>query len=337
MRTDLWKVLGLAAVLGWSGAPADAAEVTLIFATTTPARSPVNQRVLHPWAKRINEQGKGIIRIDVRDGPTIANPINSYSRVMSDVVQITQVSLSYIGGKFPLSDVVNLPLISKKAGSASVAFWRVYQAGLLDTEFRAVIPLALVALPQAGLHLRRQPKSLDDLSGLKLQSGGKVLSATISSLGATPISLTVVHLYQALQRGTVDGTVIQYMTFPIFKFNEVTRYHVDFPLSSWPMMLAMSRKRYEALPAAARKILVANSGEKLSRAWGNVFDGIEGWSRGMIAKNAKRHTIVSLSPKQAQSWRRKIAPVLAKWAKSRPGADKVLNLYRAEIKKAAGK
>ncbi len=337
MKTDILKTAGLATVLGFLATAAVAAEATLIFATTTPGRAPINTRVHHPWAKTINQAGKGVIKIDVRNGRTVANAINSYSRVMGNVVQISQASLSYVAGKFPLSDVVNLPLISGKSTPASVAFWRLYKSGLLNSEFTDVLPLALVALPQAGLHLSKKPGSLRDLKGLKLQSGGKILSQTLSSLGATPISLTVVNLYQALQRGTVDGTVIQYSTFPIFKFNEVTSYHVDYPFSSWPIMLFMQKKRFDGLSAEARRIVLDKSGEAQSRRWGQYNDAADQHSRRMIEAKAGRHTIVTPTPQRAEAWRKRIRPVLDKWAKSSPAAGKVLARYRAEIKKAEGK
>ena len=96
------KPVGLAALMALTASTASADEVTLTFATTLPAQSPVNAEVHHAWAQRINEAGKGIVRIDVRDGPTIANAINAYDRVASDVVQISHVPLSYVAGKFPL-------------------------------------------------------------------------------------------------------------------------------------------------------------------------------------------------------------------------------------------
>jgi TRAP-type transport system periplasmic protein len=81
-------LLGLAAIGMLAATPAVAQETTLVFATTNAPNAHLNARVMHPWAERINQQGKGVVRIDVRDGPTMANHLNYYQRVMDDVVQI---------------------------------------------------------------------------------------------------------------------------------------------------------------------------------------------------------------------------------------------------------
>jgi TRAP-type C4-dicarboxylate transport system substrate-binding protein len=59
----------IGAALCIAAAPvAQADEVNLLFGTTLPAQVHLNMRVLHPWAEKINAQGKGIVHIDVRDG-----------------------------------------------------------------------------------------------------------------------------------------------------------------------------------------------------------------------------------------------------------------------------
>jgi TRAP-type C4-dicarboxylate transport system substrate-binding protein len=334
MRAALVCATSVLALITCWASISKAEEEVLVFATQVAGTSPQNTEINHPWAQRVNDQGKGVIRIEVRDGPTIANATNAFTRVMDDVIQLSPISLGYVSGRFPLGDVVNLPLISDKGKAASIAFWRLYKSGLLDQEFKDVVPLQVVAYPQAGLHMKGPVPSLNDLRGLKIQAGGKVLGNTISRLGATPISLSVVELYEALQRGTVDGTAIHYMTFPTFKFDEVTSYHIDFPLSSWPIILAISKARYDALSPAARKVLEDNGGEQQSALWGDFYDRLDQASRAAIAAKQGRHTIVVPSKDVADAWRAKISPVLDDWAKSVKGGEHVLNAYRAEIEKA---
>src|SRR5579871_3710285 len=124
-------VMGAAAAISFAVAPAWADEVNLLFGTTLPAQVHLNMRVLHPWAERINEQGKGIIHIDVRDGESIANLSNFYSRVQDDVIQIAWGLQSAIGGKFPRTLVGALPFEVDKAENGSVALWRLYKSGIL--------------------------------------------------------------------------------------------------------------------------------------------------------------------------------------------------------------
>ena len=123
-----------AALLAFCGGAASADEITLIFATTNPPTDPTNLIVSKPWAARIDEAGKGLVKIDVLDGPAIANHGNAYPRVVNDVVQIARGAQSIVAGKFLLSEVMTQPFVTEDSERASVAFWRLYKTGLLDSE-----------------------------------------------------------------------------------------------------------------------------------------------------------------------------------------------------------
>src|SRR5579862_1922179 len=102
----------LVGMLALMAVPAAAEETTLIFATTSTPQAHVSEHFFHPWANKVNEQGKGVLRIDVRDGTTLASGANFYNRVLDDVVQISFGQPTQVSGKFPLSEGVALPQFS---------------------------------------------------------------------------------------------------------------------------------------------------------------------------------------------------------------------------------
>src|SRR5262245_512635 len=65
----------------------NAQQVRLIFASQSPAGTP-NTVFYSNWANRVSEQSNGKLKIEVRDGETLANFITAYDRVSDDVVQI---------------------------------------------------------------------------------------------------------------------------------------------------------------------------------------------------------------------------------------------------------
>jgi TRAP-type C4-dicarboxylate transport system substrate-binding protein len=329
------KMLLAALALG-VGLGSAQAEDKLIFATLNPPGSRINTELLHTWANRINEQGKGVISIDVRDGYTLANFENVYDRVVSDVFQIGFALTTAIGGKFPLSGVIALPVWTKSE-DAAVAFWRTYASGLLDHEFDEVVPLWLSPTSQAGLHLRKAPASLDDLGGLKLIASGKVPSEVAKQLGATPLSVPMTDVYSGIQRGTADGAVLAWTSFNPFKLGEVTFYHVDTRLGGNGTMIFMSKKKFASLSPEAQKILKDNSGEAQSRRGGAWWDEEAQRGRDSV-KDKPDQTTVVLSPEQNAKLQAKIQPVVDGWVGGKPEAKKVLDLFQSELKKAeAGK
>jgi TRAP-type C4-dicarboxylate transport system substrate-binding protein len=336
MRGRTKSAFAATAFLGLVAA-AHADETTLIFATTDPGTIELNTRLLHPWAERVNEEGAGVLHIDVRDGGAIANHANYYDRVMDDVVQLAFGQVNFIAGKFPRAGVMNLPFVADNSESASVALWRLYKSGLLDAEFHDIHPILFASLPQGGLHMAKPIPNLDNLTGLKIAAGAKAMTQAIADLGAAPSSLTAPDLYEAIQRRTIDGSVMIWQGLGTFKLDEVTTYHLETQLGASLAMLFMTQKRYDALSPAAKTIIDADAGEDASRLAGQYYDDTQKSARARVAAEGG-HTIVRLTPAQAESWRRRIEPVTNDWVQATPDGAKILAAFKqnvAEVK--AGK
>jgi TRAP-type C4-dicarboxylate transport system substrate-binding protein len=313
---------------------ARAEETTLLFGTSTPPGTHISVRVFHPWVERINEQGKGIVKIDIRDGLEIANPGNFYTRVRDDVIQIGWGSHNSVPGTFPLSGFSNMPFQTESSELSSVAFWRLIKAGYFDAEYKDIVPLFVQIYPQSQIHLAKAPRSPEDIGGLRLMVVAKTGADAVARLGAAPISLLLPELYQGLQRNTVDGALMSWTAFQPFKLAEVTTYHIDTRLGTPPAMVFMTKKRYEALSPEARKIIDQNAGEAQSRALGKAWDEVEEEAR-QAAKDDPKHRVVVPSPALTATWQEAVAPVTAAWVKATPGGEKVLAAFQqtlAEVK-----
>lgn len=334
MKRLAWLMpIAAAAILGIA-LPASADELVLKFATLDVPQAHLNVRIHHPWAEKINKEAKGIFHIDVFDGEALANQGNIYNQVVSNVVQIGW-GLPSLAGKFPLMDVTALPYVTQgNSEIASTALWRLYKSGLLDKEFDQVIPLKLIVFPQSGLQFRREPRTLDNLNGLKIIAGSKIASEIVQRLGGAPLSFRVDEYYETLQRGTADGVLVGWTAFNPFKLAEVTRYHLEVPLGGQTGYIFMARKEWESLPEPVRKILTANSGEPESRAFGRFWDEVNNEGREQTMKQ-RGHTLLHLTAAQETAWHEKIGSIAEQWAKSSPDAGKVLATYKEILAKVA--
>jgi TRAP-type C4-dicarboxylate transport system substrate-binding protein len=93
-------------------------------------------------------------------------------------------------------------------------------------------------------------------------------------------------------------------------------------------MVFMGRKRYDALPEAARKVIDANSGEEATRAYGKFWEDDDNKGR-REAKSDPRRTVAELTPAQRANWEKQVKATLDEWVQATPGSDKVLAKYRA--------
>jgi len=333
----LAAAVAVAALCGMRPAAAED-ELVLKFATTDPPMAHLNVQFHHPWAKRITEQGAGKVKVEVYDGGALAGHGNAYERVVNDVAQVSWSMHHTVAGKFPRSSVDALPFLADRSEPATMAYWKLYKSGLLDAEYDQVVPMYVVVFPQMSLHLRKEPKGLDDLKGLRIISSNRIGALCLDALGAAPLTIGMGETYTALQRGTADGMSFQWTGFQPFKLVEVTAFHVDTPLGASSGMVFMNKTRYEALPAAVRKIVDDNSGAEQSRRFGVFWDKVQDGAREDVRKTPG-HAIVTLSPKQSEEWRRRLMPIWDQWIKETPDGQKVLDSFRtllAETTKIAG-
>jgi TRAP-type transport system periplasmic protein len=306
---------------------ASSEELKLTFATIAPPNSRVTQSFFHPWAQRINDVGKGLVRVDVKDGFAWANLENSYNRVLDDVIQIGWGLQSAIGGKFPRSAVAGLPFATDDCENASVALWRLYKSGLIDEEYNDIVPLALVVFPQSGLHLGRPLDAQLDLAGLKLAVLGKIQGDAIARLGATPLSLPATELYEALQRGLANGVVASWTTFDPFRLGEVTNYHVETRLGTSTGMLFMAKKKFDTLPAEVRKIIQDNSGESSSRQFGAYLDDEVIRISDQVKASESKNKLVSPSDALVAKWQAMVEQASEDWLKNVPNGKQIRVSY----------
>jgi TRAP-type C4-dicarboxylate transport system substrate-binding protein len=310
-----------------------AEEIELTFATgAQPGQSP-HPQVSLPWVERVNAAGKGVVHIKVVEGFSVVTPQTFYDRLKNDVVQIVYGLQGSVGGVFRLSDVVRIPYLVRKAEIGSVAFWRLYKSGALDSDYKDVHPLAIAMYPQAVLHSAKRPSSINDFSGLKVVANSKLTADIITKLGGSPISLLIQETYPALQRHTVDAVMTAYPGMVAFKFGEVAPIHVDAQLGGGATMLILAKAKWNQLPPAVQKLLDDNSGEALARLYGIENDAQQESGR-KAAMEMKDQTMLVPTAAEDEAFQKKLVPVAEDWVKDNPDGAAVLAKFRALLTEA---
>jgi TRAP-type C4-dicarboxylate transport system substrate-binding protein len=329
MRSAFLKLALAAGLVLGTVAPAFADDPVVIRMTTmSPGGSRNASLWFNPWAKKINDDAKGAIKVEVVEGYTIANLNNIYDRLMADVVQVGWVIHPLIGGKFPLTEVAGLPFLANSSEQLAVALWRLYKAGALNKEYDDMMALGLDVFSQSNLHYPKKPRSIEDLKGLKVSSSSRVQTVLIDKLGGAGINLPPSDIYQSLLRGVVDASMTSWAAFAPFKLGEVTAFHIEAPFGASTNGFLMTRKKYASLPEAGRKAIDANSGEGLARRFGKFMDGEATFIRGPIAADKAHHTIVPLEKERYARWAAKAKLVVDEWAASSPDKGPVLAKFR---------
>ena len=115
-------------------------------------------------------------------------------------------------GPLPAYELIQLPYV---AGSAEIGTKVINDAQLrakyLDAEHRGIKVLLLLTHQPGNVHTTKKPiRSADDMRGLRIRFSGPVIRDFISKLGGTAVGVQPNEQLEQLQKGTLDGTFIDY-------------------------------------------------------------------------------------------------------------------------------
>jgi TRAP-type C4-dicarboxylate transport system substrate-binding protein len=307
-------------------APAFAEPIVLKFNSPAPPRSYLHANVFEPWAKAVEADSGGTLKIQLFYGGTLGAFPVTYDRVIDGVADIGFILTPMAGGKLKQQDVASLPFETKNSTEAAVALWNLYAKGVTAGEFSQVKPLGIWVFPNAALHTKEPVAKLEDVKGLKLVASSLISSRIATSLGATPVTFGPQDAYQAISRGTTDGAIMPFTGMLVFKINEVTKHHLDEALGGDSATMFMNKQKYDSLPAQAKAAIDKNSYLGLSRKLGAATTAE--WER---CRNVVKGSVTTLPDAEEARWRKVLEPVAAEWAKATPNGAKVLAAFRAEV------
>ena len=312
-------------------APAAAEPLALKLGTWGPPTSFFYVDVIDPWIERVNADSQGTLAIKHFGASVLADQRRMYDAVKNNIASIGWVTPGTAPGKFVKTTITELPFGLETGELGSIAYWRSYEQGVLGDEYADVKLLGASVFPGASLMTRRKKIStLEDVAGLKFRISGAMQGSTVKALGGTPVSIPVDELYQALDKGIIDGFAASLTAYRPFRLGEVTRYHVDVNLNAANSALMMNKETYDKLPPQAKAAIDKHSGEMLSREFGRSNDREVGRAREDLQKRmaeGKAETY-KLAPAEEERWRERAKLVVEEWTKNTPDGPKILEGYR---------
>ena len=150
------------------------AEQTLRFNSFAPPQELLNRTIFPAFANNVTADSGGAAKVDYFPGGGLGrNPRAQLKLVIDGVADIAFVLPAFTPGRFPDNDVIQLPGLIRSGAEGSVLIWRLHQRGLLRG-YEKIMVLALATTPPYAIHTRFPLKSMDDLKGRKLRSGGRI-------------------------------------------------------------------------------------------------------------------------------------------------------------------
>ena len=289
-----------------------AEQITLRLHHFNSPKSIAHRLFMQPWADEIEKRSEGRVKIQVYPAMQLGGrPTDLYGQARDGVVDIIWTIPGYTPGRFPLTEVFELPFLAGGAAAASQALTEFHQMWMRN-EYKDTHPLVFHSTAPTHIHtVGKQIRTLEDFQGMKIRTPSRVSAETLSALGAVPVGMPVPAVYEALSRGVVEGTALPWTIMRPFRLHEVTDYHTEVSLSRVSFVMTMNKRRYEELPPDVKAVIDEGTGIALAKWLGQLWHDDEKPGRAIAVERGQ--PIITLSEAERDRWREKTQTVTDSW------------------------
>jgi TRAP-type transport system periplasmic protein len=338
----LTKMLAAAAALGAMTATSMAQEVTLRFHQMLPPQATIPAKAIIPWMEKVMADSGGRLKIEKYDAMALGGtPPQLVDQVTDGVVDFIWTVIGYTPGRFPSTEAFELPFMVTKGEATSKAFHEYCEKYCAD-EFKGMKVIAWHAHGPGLIHSKNPVNKLEDMNGLKIRGGSRVINQMLEKLGASPIGMPVPAVTEALSKGVIDATTIPWEVTPSLKVSELVSNHTGFSgangLYTQTFVVAMNQAAYDKLPDDLKKVIDDNSGIEAAALFGRTMD--EGDAAGLKIAQDRNNNIITLDEAETQRWKDAASPLIDAWIAEMEGkglqAKAMVEDARALIAKHTG-
>lgn len=268
------------------------------------------------WTKRVTELTNGQVEFEIYPSQQMGSTNDMLDIMSQGIADVGYVPMPYFNSRMPL--ITGAGALSgswTSCASGNLAIWEVASTSpVLENDFlsnsiRPVLPFANMSFQL--LTNKKQVKTLEDIKGLKIRSSGGIMDDIITAFGAIPVQIPVTELYEAMSRGTVDGTLISCISANSNKINEASKYvTTGINVSGGVYGYVINEDAWQTLPANVQEAMMTAAKEALAQL-GTTMDQME--KDTLAAFEKSNLTVYELSAEEQQKWIDVQAPIEEKW------------------------
>jgi TRAP-type C4-dicarboxylate transport system substrate-binding protein len=227
------------------------------------------------FADDVKELTGGAVEIEYYPGGMLLAADKMYDGVMEGIADIGFSNLGYTFGRFPVTEVLDLPLGFPNAWVSNHVAAEFYKE-FMPKEWEDTHVLTLHTSPANNILTVSKPVTKpEDMKGLILRGTGYI-GKLVEALGGTPRPVTMPDAYDNLAKGVIDGLLIPYETTKTFRYGEVTNYVTEvWPLGQvYTFYIVMNKNTWNKLTPDTQDLITRYVEdeylEKLAQMWNRI-------------------------------------------------------------------
>ncbi len=269
--------------------------------------------LLGQYCDEVNKKLAGKAELTYYPGGTLLTAPKMAAGVASGIADIGFSHCGYSRGRFPVTEIMELPL-GLPSSYVGTHIANEFYEKFKPKEWDAYQPLFFCTSSINVIQTLKKPvRTLEDLKGLKLRATGRIADIT-KALGAVPMPIEIVDLYESLKRGVAEGAYLPMETYKGFKTGELMKYTTEaWALgSAYTFYAAMNKDKWNTLPEDVKKVLL-DVGKKYIQEYGVGFNKIDMAGKDFFLGQGGK--MVPLSNKEGARWAKEVQPVIADFKK----------------------
>ena len=282
-----------------------------------PPTSPQHQKAQQVWADLIGQKSGGKVHITVYPAETLGKSTTAIDMAQNGVADLAWGFIGNHPGKFPITDILGLPMLGQKSGiGASKAVWEAYKTIPEIRKDWENLGLHVIFLHTGAPQVIGSTKPIGTMEQLKGQRLRAITGAPLKflqALGASPVNVPMPEVFEAVQKGTIDGYCTDWAGIGGFKFDEVSKYVLDDTLYTSTFYMVMSQKKWDSLPPDVQQVFNEWGGDYASDLYGHVWQqASDDYKAAGVKKGIQ---LVKLTPDELAKWQAKAPGVWDEYIK----------------------
>jgi TRAP-type C4-dicarboxylate transport system substrate-binding protein len=281
MKTKaVWRRLSatmLAVILGAAAAPVALAQTFEMKLAYFVGDQHAMSKWLVKWSDKLANDSGGRITVKRFPGSQMGPVQQHYDFARTGQADVAWFLHGATPGRFPLTELIQLPYL---VGSAEIGTKVLNDADLrakyLDAEHKGVKVLLLLTHQPGNVNTTKKAiRTVDDMKGLRLRFASPTIRDFVAALGGTPVGVLPTEQVEQLQKGTIDGTFIDYGGAGIaFKMGGIIKYTTEMYSYVSSFAVAMNEDFWKKLPPDLQT-LVAKSVTGVEAEVGQAWDALD--------------------------------------------------------------
>lgn len=273
------------------------------------------------------------LSFDLFDSGTLLGAEQLLPGLLLEVTDLMFQTSSYVSSTFPVLGAMELPFITedfarhRRAIDPGGPLFALVNERLAAQNVRVLggMPTSFEYLWTVSRPIRRP----EDVRGMRIRVAGEIEGETVKALGGAPVSMGSAEVYQALERGTIDGLMSYVGTVVSRDLHQIVRYGTVGHFGAYTVDSYCRADWFHDRPPESQQAL-QSGGRALYREGTDIMAGVHTTE---YLPSVERAGVELIEPgrQQLAAFRRAVAPVYHRWRAllGDPGtADRAVDFVR---------